>query len=408
MKIIENNKFKSTYLTINYIFELNKKEVTENIIWATSLLKATNDNLKTIDIERKFASLYSSSYGVSVEKFENLFLIQFRLEVLNKKYLPKNEDVFEEALKLLTNIIYNPLVINGGFDKKIVEKQKNIIRDRINAKKDDKRMYALNRCEELLSENPEDIYLYGRIEDLPNINEKTAYKQYRKVMENAHVEVIVNGSINKDTEEIIKKYVKTNNITIPKLMNISNDNYDLIVEKTFEEKMTQSILTQGMKIKNYDKKDVYKYILYNAILGSGTTSKLFQNVREKASLAYYTFSRFNRFTGKIIICTGIEPKNYKKAINLVNKQLDIIKNGDITDSEFNTAKKLICNNVKEWNDSQYTIDTFYLTGKIFYEKEITFDEFIEEISKVTKQDVIEISKNVVPKVIYSIGGKENV
>ena len=408
MKIIENNKFKSTYLTINYLVELKKEEVTENVIWATTLLKATNDNLKTIDLERKFASLYSSTYGVSVEKFENIFSIQFRLEVLNKKYLPNNEDVFEEALKLLTNIIYNPLVVNGGFDPKIVDKQKNIIRDRINAKKDDKRMYALNRCEELLSENKEDVYLYGRIEDLDKIDEKTAYKQYKKVIENAHIEVIVNGSINDDTEKIVNKYIKTTSNTMPKLLNISNDDYTLIKESDTEEQMTQSILTQGMKIKNYKKEDVYKYIVYNAILGSGTTSKLFQNVREKASLAYYTFSKFNRFTGKIIICTGIEPKNYDKTVDLVNKQLEIIKNGEITDSEFNTAIKLICNNIKEWNDSQYTIDSFYLTSKIFYEKEINFDDFINEIKKVTKEDVIEVAKNIIPKVVYVIGGKENV
>ncbi len=408
MKLIKTNKFKSTYITVNFVTKLKKEEVTENIIWAKTIIKATNTGLKPLDIERKFASLYSSSYGISVEKLGNLFAIQFKLELLDSKYLPNNEDILEENLKLLSELIYNPLVINNGFDKEIVDKQKKILRDMINSQKDDKKIYALNKCEELLNENDEDVYLYGRIEDLDRIDEKTAYKQYLKIINNADVEVIVTGNVDDSVESKINKYIKR----VTGIRQVSNiidkQDYTLIKEREVDNTLSQAILTQGFKIRNYKKEDLNKYIVLNIILGGGSTSKLFQNVREKSSLAYYTYSKLNRFTGKIIVCTGIEPKNYLNTVELVNKQIQDIKAGNITDEEYDTALNLIENNYTEIEDIQTMLDSFYFTNKVYFGEDISIKDSIKEIKKVSKDDVIKVAQNIEPKVIYMLGGEENV
>jgi len=49
-------------------------------------------------------------------------------------------------------------------------------------------------------------------------------------------------------------------------------------------------------------------LVYNSILGGGLHSKLFQNVREKAGLAYYAFSRLEKFKGLMVVSCGIEIK----------------------------------------------------------------------------------------------------
>ena len=61
--------------------------------------------------------------------------------------------------------------------------------------------------------------------------------------------------------------------------------------------------------------------LYNAILGGGANSKLFQNVREKQSLAYTAGSTYRRQKNVIFIRCGIEIKNYEKALNTIKDQL---------------------------------------------------------------------------------------
>lgn len=408
MKIINTNKFKATYITVNFITKLKKEEVTKNIVWAKTILKATNSGLKSLDIERKFASLYSSSYGVGVEKLGDLFSIQFRVDFLNSKFLPNNYNVLEENLKLLSEIIYNPLVVNGAFDKDIVEKQKEIIKDIINSKKDDKKLYAISKCEELLNENPEDVYVYGRIEDLKNIDEKNAYEQYQKVLKEADVEVVVTGNVTDNIEGIIRKYIKGITGIRKEVKIITNNDKDVKVEIEEDSNMSQAILMQGYKILNFRKEDLNKYIVLNTILGGGSTSKLFQNVRERASLAYYTYSRINRYTGKMFVCTGINPKNYSKTIELVNRQIDEIKEGKITDEEFNTAISLIENNYTELEDIQTALDSVYLNNKLYNGSDTTVKKIINEIKKVNKSDIIKLVNNIIPKVVYMLGGNENV
>ena len=68
-------------------------------------------------------------------------------------------------------------------------------------------------------------------------------------------------------------------------------------------------------------------------------SKLFQNVREKEGLAYYVFSRLEKFKGLMVISSGIEIENKDKTIEIINKQLEDIAKGNITEYEYEAAQK---------------------------------------------------------------------
>ena len=66
----------------------------------------------------------------------------------------------------------------------------------------------------------------------------------------------------------------------------------------------------------------YDIMIYNCIFGGSANSKLFQNVREKASLAYTASSCYYRFKNNIFINCGIEIKNYEKEIYLYRFFID--------------------------------------------------------------------------------------
>ena len=80
-------------------------------------------------------------------------------------------------------------------------------------------------------------------------------------------------------------------------------------------------------------------MLYNSLLGGSANSKLFQNVREKASLAYTASSSYYRFKNNIFINCGIEIPNYEKALEIIKQQIEDMKKGDFTDEEVENAKK---------------------------------------------------------------------
>src|SRR5699024_2624596 len=114
----------------------------------------------------------------------------------------------------------------------------------------------------------------------------------------------------------------------------------------------------------------------NAILGGGANSKLFQNVREKESLAYTAGSTYRRQKDAIFIRCGIEIANYEKALKTIEKQIEDIKNGEFTDEDVNNSKELIISSIRSISTEQDTEITYYY-GQELSEKFVSVDEYLE-------------------------------
>ena len=176
-----------------------------------------------------------------------------------------------------------------------------------------------------------------------------------------------------------------------------------VIEKT---NVAQGNLNIGMKVNNISKDDVAKVAVYNAVLGGGANSKLFQNVREKASLAYSAGSMFIKTKKTIIIKCGIDPENYEKTLKIVNKQLDDMKNGDFSEEDMNKAKELIVASCKSMQDEQDSELSYYFNKELNEEK-TTIENYIADVQAVSKEDVINVANNVKTDTIYFLTKEEN-
>ena len=133
--------------------------------------------------------------------------------------------------------------------------------------------------------------------------------------------------------------------------------------------------------------------MYNAILGGTANSKMFQEVREKASLAYSAGSTYLRYKGNIFIKCGIEIKNYEKALEIIRKQLEDMKKGIFTDEDIENAKKSIISGIRSIDDEQDT-------------EKISTEEYIKNINQVSKEDIIKIANSLQINTIYFLKNKE--
>ena len=104
--------------------------------------------------------------------------------------------------------------------------------------------------------------------------------------------------------------------------------------------------------------DYYPLLVYNGILGGGIHSKFFKNVREKAGIAYYAFSRLEKFKGLMAASCGIEHSDRKKAESIMLTQVEEIAEGNISDYEFNATIKSIETGIDTLKDSQPGIVEF--------------------------------------------------
>ena len=154
-----------------------------------------------------------------------------------------------------------------------------------------------------------------------------------------------------------------------------------------------------MDIDYYKENSKYAMCLYNVILGESATSKLFQNVREKASLAYTARSNYVRQKNNIFIRCGIEIENYDKAVQIINKQLEDMRNGNFTDEDIENAKKYMVSGIKTVADEQDSEITYYL-GQELSGNLTNFEEYIEKIQDVTKEEILDIANNINTNMIY--------
>ena len=403
LHLIETNKFKTNLMGVFITLPLKKENITLDTV-IPAVLKRGTKNLKTQEeISKKLENMYGAVLDCGIEKTGDNHIIKFYAETLNNKFIPQNSNINlnEEIVNLLLDVIFNPLTENEKFKKEYVDSEKNNVTLLIESKIDNKDQYAFNRCiEEMYKDKPYGLYKYGYAQDLKNINEKNLYDYYLELVKTSKIDIFLSGNFSSD--EIIRTVENNENIIKLKQRKniniINNEQTEIkqdVQEKTLAEKMNinQGKLVIGLDIHHNKPDSKFAMSIYNVILGESATSKMFQNVREKASLAYSARSNYIRQKNNIYIRCGIEIENYEKALKIIKEQLEDMKSGSFTDQDLENAKKYMIAGVESVQDEQDSEITYYL-GQELSGKLTTFEEYIEKIKKVTKQDVLEIANSI--------------
>jgi predicted Zn-dependent peptidase len=152
-------------------------------------------------------------------------------------------------------------------------------------------------------------------------------------------------------------------------------------------------------------KDFAALRVFNSVFGAGAHSKLFNNVREKLSLAYYASSQLEKYKGLLVVNAGIEFVNFQKAYDETLVQLEEIKKGNISELEFNSSINAILNSLESCYDDQRMLQNFYLEENITGTNS-DIETLKKQIKAVTVEDVVAVSKKLELDTVYFLTGKE--
>ena len=404
---ISTNKFKTNLFAIFLATPMNRENVTRNAL-ITAILRRGSKTLQSQDIiSKKLEEMYGATFDCGIDKTGDNHVMKFYLEAISEEFLPEKEELAKKCIEILLDIIFNPLIENNGFKAEYVESEKNNLKQIIESKIDNKRTYSLERCaEEMFKNEPYGLYKYGYVEDLDKITPQNLYEYYKELINQCKIDIFISGTMDneKDTN-IIKenkliqdlkerdpKYVKTDENN-----NQKGSNQENVVEEHMQ--VGQGNLVMGLRVNSKKENEKYITSVYNAILGGGANSKLFQNVREKESLAYTAASNYRRQKNVIFIRCGIEIENYKKAVDTIKVQLEDIKNGNFTEEDLNNSKKLIIESIRGISSEQDSEITYYY-GQELSSKFVSLDDYINNIDVVTKKDVKEIANEISVDTIY--------
>ena len=403
---INTNKFKTNLFSIFITTKLERENVTKNAL-LTAILRRGTKKMPTQElISQNLENMYGASFDCGVEKTGDNHIMKFYLESINNEFLPSQENLSKECLDILIDIVFNPYVENGSFKEEYINGEKENLKQIIEGKIDNKAKYASDRCiEEMYKDKPYGLYKYGYIEDLKNINAKDLYEYYLQLIKNAKIDIFVSGDLDNEILNSIKEneIIKNLNERDPKY-NVNKENK--VKERVNEPKIikesmqvTQGKLILGLDILENKKESKYATSVYNIILGGSANSKMFQNVREKASLAYTAGSIYLRQKDNVFIKCGIDIPNYDKALEIIKQQLEQMKNGDFSEDDINNAKLLISSTIGSIPETQDAELTYYFSQELSDEF-ISIEDYINRINSVTKEQILNIANNVQINTIY--------
>lgn len=402
---INTNRFKTNLVAVFLTVPITKENVTFNSVLGSVLRRGSKNMPSQEEISKELENMYGASFDCGIDKTGDNHILKFYLESINDRFLPQTgENMLKQSIEKVLEIVFNPLIENGKFKDEYVEQEKNNIKRRIEGKIDNKAKYAIGRCiEEMYKDQPYGLYRFGYVEDLTKINASSLYEYYQEFINICKIDIFISGKIDSDISNMLldNENVKSLNSREAKYVQTATSKKEKVAENTITESMdvTQGKLIIGMDIDIKDEKQKYKVSIYNALLGGSATSKLFQEVREKASLAYSASSNFIRHKGNIIISCGIEIKNYEKALEIIRKQLEDMKSGNFTDEDLENSKNGIISAIKGLEDEQDSEISYYF-GQELSGNEVSTEQYINEIEQVTKEDVIGIANSVNINTIY--------
>jgi predicted Zn-dependent peptidase len=162
----------------------------------------------------------------------------------------------------------------------------------------------------------------------------------------------------------------------------------------------QGKLNMGLRVgATYGSEDYASLLVYNGLLGGFPHSKLFVNVREKASLAYYASSRLDGHKGILTLQSGVEIANFERAVTIIREQIEAMKKGDFDMEDFRRTQAMIIGQLRELQDSAFERIAFDFSN-VLSGAERTGESFIADIQAVTPEKVTAVAQGVALDTIY--------
>ncbi|MBU8700027.1 pitrilysin family protein [Bacillus paralicheniformis] len=406
--IVKTEKFKTVSIIFKMLAPLTKEDVTERALFPHVLLRGTGTRPKTSELRMYLDELYGTSVSCDLSKKGEMHVITFRLDIANEKFLKDQTPLLEKGLELLSEIIFSPALEDGAFLPLYVSQEKRTLKQRIQAVYNDKMRYSnLRLIQVMCKDEPYALHVNGELDDVDDITPQSLYEAYQKAVTEDQLDIYVVGDVDEQqVDSYISKYFEVNERElrpVPKLEQIRAKEPQEVVE---DADVKQGKLNMGFRTGTYFTDDDYPALqLFNGLFGGFSHSKLFINVREKASLAYYAASRIESFKGLMMVMSGIEVGNYQKAVDIIKEQFQEMKKGSFTEEAIDQTKAVIKNQILETLDTPYGLVEF-IYQQAAAQTEFSLEDWLGRIDNVRKAEIIEVGKKIDLDTTYFLKGTE--
>ena len=409
------DRFKTESISIYFSLPtVKEKSVARSLL--LSVLKRGTERFPTQKlINERLDELYATLVNLKNQKFDDVQLLGISADIIYSEHIEKNKDILPEVLDLINQMLFCPRLDSdtGMFCEEFINSEKENYKSIILSQINEPRTYAAIRCREEMFAS---LGITDSLETMcQKIEDTTASEIYDCYLELKNSAKILAFYVGKREADEVREHLENAfgkrefeivNVSaqMPKLLeNLKEPN--VVVEQA---DISQGRLVMGLNCGiTWRDDEYYATLLFNEILGASPISKLMINVREKLSLCYECSSVYNSARGSIFVTTGIDSENYELAKSAIIEQVDDMRAGKISETEFSAAKKSIFNVYSAVLDSPSAIERFYL-GRIINEIEVDIPDFLEKIQRVTLDQIIAVAKKINLHTVFFLQGEQGV
>lgn len=386
---LSEQSFRTDRLTGVFAVPLHRETAAEYAILPSLLTRSCAAYPTLAQFSRRLDELYGATVQGEIFRLGGWQLLAFSISYLNRRYTLDGSDLTAACTNLLLDMLFDPALEDGAFPADVFGQEQRCLLERLQGEVNNKRLYARQRCEELLC--PDHPFSYN-----PNGTEETVNALTPASAEAARQRMLAEANIHwlyqsADDTAALTRELDSRFATLPQRTKavVHADTSFAMKESELTEQMqvSQAKLVLGFRIAATEPDgDIVAAQLMNTLWGGCATSLLFTHVREEKSLCYYCASTYDRYAGIILVDSGIQAKDADDAREEILKQLDALREGNFSDDELEAARRCLIQRYNSACDNADALENFYI-GQTIYDNYHTPDQMRTMALEVTRDDV---------------------
>jgi predicted Zn-dependent peptidase len=316
-------------------------------------------------------------------------------------YYAKVADIhFDRAVDTISDMLLNSL-----FDAKEIEKERRVIIEEINMSLDSPGDWVHQLLDETMwGDQPLGRDIAGTAETVGGISrdDLIGYKDLHYTYPNTVVSIAGNmpTAVMIDTwTKALGSYRGGTPFFPEPTQRPMRDPHVRLLNKSTE----QANFCIGLPAISYNDPDRRPLQVLNSVLGSGMSSRLFQEIREERGLAYSVYSYVAEFNdaGKWVIYGGVELGKLQDAIAACLHELRKLRDEGITAEELQRVKEQVKGGVLIGLEDTWSVASRNGAHILRYDSVVPVEQVVAEIEAVTQDDVLRVAERLItPDALY--------
>lgn len=405
LQVVPTNKFTVTKLLISFATPQTMTNATARNLLANLLVSGSQKYPSQTAIARQLANMYGADLNAYVARIGTAHTVRFSLTFVNDHFSAAG--MLKKQLDFMFEILFHPLLVNGRFDQKIWQVQKDNLQAAYQSVKDDKQYYAVQQLmkQYYRDDSPMQIPSVGSEADLAMITNDQTVATYRAMLANDQVDILVVGDVDADEvyQQVKQWPLKDRQQLAVNNLYYSQPSWQEPRQQTEQQNLRQAKLDLAYSLPvYYGDQDYDALVVLNSLFGGSAYSLMFNNIREQESLAYYAESSLRPLSGHLVVETGINGATYQRVRQLIDEQLSKLRHGMFSDVQFNQVKKNLINQYRGSLDSLSAIASRRLINQVLGVKED--DDVQSRLARVNRQKIMELANKMSLQAVFFLNG----